>query len=29
LDGGLGRLSLGGVGFMWAGGGGLITHHDE
>lgn len=31
LDGGLGwvGLRLGGVGFMWAGGGGLITHHDE
>jgi len=29
LDGGLCRLGLGGVGFLWAGGGGLITHHDE
>ena len=29
LDGGLGRLGLGGVGFLWAGGGGLIARQDE
>lgn len=29
LDGGLGGLSLGGVGFLWAGGGGLIARQDE
>lgn len=29
LDGGLGRLGLGGVGFLCAGGGGLIARQDE
>ena len=29
LDGGLGRLGLGGVGFLWDGAGGLIARPDD
>lgn len=29
LDGGLGRLGLGGVGFLWEGAGGLIARPDD